>query len=66
MHNMWPTEALNLAHKTPNFVEFTCSFVKTPLECVKTYQLWPLDVSKKIIWPAMRFELCTPVLNESK
>jgi len=37
--------------------------IKIPFECVKTYQLWPLDMSKKIFGPAVRFELCTPALD---
>jgi len=40
------------------------SLIKTPLEWVKTYQLWPLDMSKKNFWPAMIFELFTPTLIE--
>ncbi len=38
------------------------SLIKTPFECVKTYKLWPLDMSKRNFWPAVRFELCTPDL----
>jgi len=38
------------------------SLIKTPFECVKTYQIWPLDMSKKTFVPAMRFEFCTPGL----
>jgi len=38
------------------------SFIKNTLWCVKAYQFWPLDMSKKI-WPAMRFELYTPDLD---
>ncbi len=38
------------------------SLIKTPFECVKTKQLWPLDEPKNYFWPAMRFELCTPAL----
>jgi len=60
---MWPAEAFNLARKTPKFVYFASFFGKTPFECVKTYHLWPLDMSKKNFWPAMRFELCTPGLD---
>ena len=51
MHNirprgqMWPAEAFNLARETPNFVYFV-SLIKTPIECVKTYQLWPFDMEK--------------------
>jgi len=55
MHNirpagqMWHAEAVNLTRETPNFVYFVTFFLlKTPFECVKTYQLWPLDKSKKI------------------
>jgi hypothetical protein len=40
------------------------SLIKTPFECVKTYKIWPLDMSKKIFWHAVRFELCTPDLIE--
>jgi len=71
MHNirpagqMWPAEAFNLARKTPKFVYFSPFFGKTPFECVKTYHLWPLDMSKKNFGPAMRFELCTPALGHS-
>jgi hypothetical protein len=50
---MWPAEALNLAREAPNFVYFACFFDKTPFECVKNYQFWPLDMPKKF-WPAMR------------
>ena len=59
MHNIRPAEAFNPARKTPNFVYFTSFFDKTPFKYVKTYQIWHLDLSKKI-WPAMRFELCIP------
>ncbi len=45
---MWPAEAFNMARKTLNSA---CFFDKTPFECVKTYQLWPLDMSKKIVGP---------------
>jgi len=46
---MWPAEAFNLAHETPNFVYFAPFFdKKTPFECVKTNQLWPLDEPKGI------------------
>ncbi len=66
MHNirpagqMWPAEAFNLARETPIWFILLLPLIKTPFECVKTYQLWPLDMSKKFFWPAMRFELCTP------
>jgi len=61
---MWPAEAFNLARETPNFVYFV-SLIKTPIECVKTYQLWPFDMEKKtLFWPAMRFELCTPEVEQ--
>jgi len=55
MHNirpagqMWPVEAFNLARETPKFVYFASFLEKTPFECVKTYHLWPLDMSKKIL-----------------
>ncbi len=51
----WPAKPQNL------FI-LVLPLVKTPFECVKTYQLWPLDMSKKF-WPTMRFELCTPVID---
>jgi len=38
------------------------SLIKTLLEPITTYQLWPLAKAKKKLWPAMRFELCTPDL----
>jgi len=47
MHNIRPAEAFNLARKTPKFVYFASFMEKTPFECVKTYHLWPLDMSKK-------------------
>ena len=37
--------------------------IETPSEWVHTYLLWPLNIAKTKIWPAMRFELCTPVLG---
>jgi len=49
MHNIRPAEAFDLALKTPIFVYLAC-FLKTPLECDETYELWPLDVSKKLSW----------------
>ncbi len=70
MHNirpagqMWPVEAFNLAHKPPNFVYFASFFGKTHFTCVKTYHIWPLYMSKEN-WPAVRFELCTPVLKHN-
>ncbi len=51
MHNIRPAEAFNLARETPNFVYFASFFGKTAFECVKTYHLWPLDMSKKIFGP---------------
>ncbi len=39
------------------------SLIKTPFEWVNSYQLWPLDMSKKKLVP-MRFELCTSGLDE--
>jgi len=48
---MWPAETFNLARKTQNFVYIACFFDKNARECVKTYQLWPLDMSKKILGP---------------
>ena len=55
---MWPAK-----HK------MSCSqsdwLKKTPLEWVKSYQLWPLNMPKKN-WPAMRFELCTPDLTQHR
>ncbi len=69
MHNiwpagkMWPAEAFDLALKTPFFVYLSCFFDKTPFECVKTYKLWPMDMSKKFLGPPKRFELCTPDLD---
>jgi len=66
MHNIRPAEAFNLARETPIWFILLLPFIKTPFECVKTYQLWPLDMPKKIFWPAMRFELCTPVLHEQR
>jgi hypothetical protein len=56
---MWPVEAHNMACETPNFAYFACFFHKKTL----FYQLWPLDMTKKKIWPAMTFELCTPDLD---
>jgi len=53
---IWPT-------KPQILFSLLVSLIKTPFGCVKTYQLWPLDVSKSFIWPAMRFELCTPALE---
>jgi len=53
---IWPT-------KPQILFSLLASLIKTPFECVKNDQLWPLDVSKKFIWPAMRFELCTPGLE---
>jgi hypothetical protein len=44
---MWPEEAFNLARKTQILFFSILSLVKTPFECVKTYQLWSLDMSKK-------------------
>ncbi len=69
MHNirpagqMWPAEAFNLALKHKILFSLHVSLIKTPFECVKTYQFWPSDASKKIILPDMRFELCTPDLK---
>ncbi len=40
------------------------SLIKHPLKCVQTNELWPLDLSKKKFWPVMRFELCTPGLDD--
>ncbi len=51
MHNIRPAEAFNLARETPNFVYFASFLEKTPFECVKTYHLWPLDVSKNFFGP---------------
>jgi hypothetical protein len=39
------------------------SLIKIPFELVKTYQLWPLDMSRNFFWPSIRFELSTPALN---
>jgi hypothetical protein len=38
------------------------SLIKTPFEWIKTYQLWPLDMSKGIF--DIRFELCTPARSQ--
>jgi len=58
---MWPAEAFNLARKTPNFVYFASFFwKKTPFECVKTYHLWPLDMSKKNLGPPWDLS-CAPL-----
>jgi len=52
MHNIRPAEAFNLAREPPNFVSFVSFLLlKTPFECVKTYQLWLLDKSKKNFGP---------------
>jgi len=51
MHNIQPAEAFNLAREAPNFVYFPCFFDKTLFECVTTYELWPLDMSKKKFGP---------------
>ncbi len=39
------------------------TLIKTPCECVKRYQLLHLDMSKKICWPDLRFELCATDLQ---
>jgi hypothetical protein len=45
---MYPGETFKMARKTTNFVYFACfSDKKTPFKCIKTYQLWSFDVSKK-------------------
>jgi len=49
---MWPVEAFNLARETPIWFILLLPLIKTPFECVKTYQLWPLDMSKKNFGPA--------------
>ena len=71
MHNiwpvgqMWPAEAFYLARKAQNFILKACLLEKTPSVLVKTYRFWPFYKLKKILGPRLRFELCTPALDES-
>ena len=40
-------------------------FLKPSFLCVTTCNIWPLNINKKNVWPAMRLELCTPVLDNN-
>ena len=53
--SIWPAK--------PAKPKMSCIHLITPFECVKTYKFWPLHKAKKIFWPAMRYELCTPGVN---
>jgi len=69
MHNirpagqLWPVETFNMAGTTPNFVYFACHFEKnTFLMCYKI-STFALGYVKKIVWPALRFELWTSAIK---
>ena len=53
----WP------AHPNVLFFDLAC-LTETPFKRAKTYHFWPLNIAKRNFWPAKRFELCTPDLNQ--
>jgi len=50
-----------LVREAPNFVYIVVSLIKTPFECVTTYYLWPLDMSKKLFGPPWYLS-CAPLI----
>ena len=60
---MWPAEAFNLALKAQNFA-ISASVIDKNMG--KNISIMALECSPKNIWPAMRFELCIPVLNHKE
>jgi hypothetical protein len=54
--------AFNPAREAPNFVYLACFFfLKTSSLCVKTYNIFPLNISKKKFGPPSELS-CAPLL----
>ena len=63
MHNIRPAGQVWPAQPKFSFFSLVC-VIETQFEGVKPYHYWPLNIAKINFWPAMRFELCTPGLDD--